>query len=88
MLRISIDRLCGLVVRVPGYSSRGPGFDSLRFQIFWEVVGLERDPLSLLSTMEELLWRKVAAPVWKTENISLGIRLDHHVAPSVSKIKH
>jgi hypothetical protein len=22
------DRLCGLVVRVPGYRSRGPGFDS------------------------------------------------------------
>jgi hypothetical protein len=28
------DRLCGLVVRVPGYRSKGPGFDSLRCQIF------------------------------------------------------
>jgi hypothetical protein len=28
------DRLCGLVVRVPGYRSRGPGFDSQRYQIF------------------------------------------------------
>jgi hypothetical protein len=27
-------RLCGLVVRVSGYRSRGPGFDSQRFQIF------------------------------------------------------
>jgi hypothetical protein len=27
------------------------------------VVGLERDPLSLVSTTEELLDRKVAAPV-------------------------
>jgi hypothetical protein len=25
---------CGLVVRVSGYRSRGPGFDSRRFQIF------------------------------------------------------
>jgi hypothetical protein len=42
------DRLCGLVVRVPGYRSRSPGFDSRRYQIFWEVVGLERGPLSLV----------------------------------------
>jgi hypothetical protein len=34
------------------------GFDSLRYQIFWEVVGLERGPLSLASTTEELLGRK------------------------------
>jgi hypothetical protein len=31
---IGMDRLCGLVVRVTGYRSRGPGFDSRRFQIF------------------------------------------------------
>jgi hypothetical protein len=31
------------------------GFDSRRCYIFWEVVGLERGPLSLLSTIEELL---------------------------------
>jgi hypothetical protein len=34
------------------------GFDSRRYQIFWEVVGLERGPLSLVSTAEELLGRK------------------------------
>jgi hypothetical protein len=28
------DRLCSLVVRVPGYRSRGPRFDSRRYQIF------------------------------------------------------
>jgi hypothetical protein len=33
------------------------GFDSRRYQIFWEVVGLERGPLSLVSTTEELLER-------------------------------
>jgi hypothetical protein len=85
--------LCGLVIRVPGYTtekycvscevqteficyveeSRPPlwsngqsswlqilrsGFDFQRYQIFWEVVGLERGPLSLVSTTEELLERK------------------------------
>jgi hypothetical protein len=34
------------------------GFGSRRYQIFWEVVELERDPLSLASTIEELLGRK------------------------------
>jgi hypothetical protein len=33
-------------------------FSSRRYQIFWEVVGLERGPLSLVSTIEELLGRK------------------------------
>jgi hypothetical protein len=33
------------------------GFDSRRYQIFREVVGLERGPLSLLSMIEELLER-------------------------------
>jgi hypothetical protein len=37
-----VDRLCGLAVRVSGYRSRGPGFDYRRYQIFWDVVGLER----------------------------------------------
>jgi hypothetical protein len=56
-----IDRLCGLVVRVLDFICRGPGFDSRALQK--KVVGLERGPLSLVSTTEELLDRKVAAPV-------------------------
>jgi hypothetical protein len=34
------------------------GFDSRYYQIFWAVVGLQRGPLSLVSTIEELLERK------------------------------
>jgi hypothetical protein len=34
------------------------GLDSRRYKIFWNVVGLERGPLSLVSTTEELLARK------------------------------
>jgi hypothetical protein len=54
-----MDHLCGLVVRVSGYRPRGPGFDSRAYQIFWEVRGLERSPLSLVRTTEEL-------PEWKS----------------------
>jgi hypothetical protein len=44
---------------------RRPGFDSRHYQILWEVVGLERCPLSLVGTTEGLLDRKVAAPIQK-----------------------
>jgi hypothetical protein len=36
-----------------------------------------------VSTTEELLDRKVAAPVYKTENTAVGIRHADHVAPSI-----
>jgi hypothetical protein len=49
-------------------------------------VGLERGALSLVSTTEELLDRKVAAPVYKTENTAVGILHADHVAPSIRKI--
>jgi hypothetical protein len=34
------------------------GFSSRRYHIFLEVVGLEQGPISLVSTIEELLERK------------------------------
>jgi hypothetical protein len=55
------ERLCGLVVRVLGYRSGCPG--SIPGTTRKKVVGLEGGPLSLVSTTEELLDRKVAAPV-------------------------
>jgi hypothetical protein len=57
-----LDRLCGLVVRVLGYRFGGPGSipGTSRKK---PVVGPEWGPLSLLSTTEELLDRKVEAPV-------------------------
>jgi hypothetical protein len=65
--------MCGPPLWSSGQSSwlqiRRPGFDSWHYQIFRkkkkgkQVVGLERGPLSLVSTIEELLDKKVAAPV-------------------------
>jgi hypothetical protein len=51
------DRLCGLVLRVLGYRSGGPGSipGTTRKE---KVVGLERGQLILVSTTEELLGRK------------------------------
>jgi hypothetical protein len=55
-----MDLLCGLVVRVLGYRSGGPG--SIPGTTRKKIVGLDRGPFSLMSTTEELLDRKVAAP--------------------------
>jgi hypothetical protein len=71
------------VVRVLSYRSGGPG--SIPSTTRKKVAGLERGPLSLVSTTEELLDRKVAAPVYKTENAAVGIRHADHVAPSIRK---
>jgi hypothetical protein len=58
----SVDyRFCGLMVRVLGYRSGGPG--SIPGTTRNKVVGLERGALSLVSKTEELLDRKVAAAV-------------------------
>jgi hypothetical protein len=48
-------RPCGSVFRVPGYRPRVPRFDSRLYQIFQEVVGMERDPLGLVRIIEKLL---------------------------------
>jgi hypothetical protein len=65
-IHLAHDRI---LARLPLWSSdqsswlqiRRPGFDSRHYQK--KEVSLERGPLSLMSTTEELLDRKVAAPV-------------------------
>jgi hypothetical protein len=62
-----------MMMRPPLWSSgqsswlqiRRPGFESWHYKkkLKKKVVGVERGPLSLVSTTEELLDRKVAAPV-------------------------
>jgi hypothetical protein len=49
-------------------------------------MGLERGPLSLVSTTEELLGRKSSGS--GLENREYGIRHADHVAPSIRKSWH
>jgi hypothetical protein len=64
--------LCGLLLRVLGYISIDPGFDTLRYKIFREVVGLEWGPLSLVSTIEELLGRNSSGSGIETQEYGRG----------------
>jgi hypothetical protein len=57
--------LCGLVVRVPGYRSKCPWFDSWHYKTSFEAVGLDRDPLNLVS-VRSYLEEELAALVQET----------------------
>jgi hypothetical protein len=52
------DRLCGLVVRLPGCTPRDPGFNSQCCQIFWVAMGLEQGPLSPCEGKWGATWMK------------------------------
>jgi hypothetical protein len=83
------DRLCGLVVRVPGYRSRDPVFDSRRYKIIWEVLGLERGPLSLTRITEELLeWKSSGSGSRKLRLTAVGICCADHATPFIRKSWH
>jgi hypothetical protein len=49
-------------------------------------VGLEWDPLSLMSTIEELLGRKSSGSGLKSEKTAVGIRHADHVHPVSAKV--
>jgi hypothetical protein len=51
-------------------------------------MGLERGPLSLVSTTEELLVRKGSGSGLEKENTVVGIRHADHVAPPIRKSWH
>jgi hypothetical protein len=88
LLRAQFDHICGLVVRVSGYKPRGPGLIPRATRYFWEVVGLERGPLSLVSTVEELLGRKNSGSGLESREYGLGICLADHMAQSIRKSRH
>jgi hypothetical protein len=80
----SFDHLRSLVVRDPDYRSRDSGFDSRRYQIFWEVVGLERGPLSLVRITEELIERKSSGSVSRKPILTaISLTMRHTVSAKV-----
>jgi hypothetical protein len=64
--------LCGLVVTVLGYRSRGPGSIPGATRFFWPVVDLERGPLSLVSPTQELLGRNSSGSGLETREYGRG----------------
>jgi hypothetical protein len=61
------------------------GIDSRRYQIFWEVVDLERDPLSLVSIIEEPFEKESSGSGLENRGYGLGIRHADHLPPSIPK---
>jgi hypothetical protein len=51
-------------------------------------VGLERGPLSLVSTTEELLGRESSGSVYKYENTTEGVHCADHAAFPIRKSWH
>ena len=59
------------------------------YQIFWVVVGLERGPLSLVRSIEEILEQKSSGLRSRKQRLTaVGIRCADHVTPSIRKIWH
>jgi hypothetical protein len=87
-IHIQSDRFCGLVVRVPGYRSRGavsiPGATTFsEKQWVWNGV-YSASWVQLRSYLKE----KFTAPVQKSENTVVEIRHADHVAPFIRKSWH
>jgi hypothetical protein len=64
------------------------GFDSRRYQILWQVLGLQRGPLNLVSTTEELLGRKSSESGLENREYGGSGPLCDHSTPSTRKSWH
>jgi hypothetical protein len=72
--------------RVPGYRFRGPECHSRRYQISWEVVGLERGQPNLVRITEDLLeWKSSGSGSRKPRLTAVGIRCADHATLSIRK---
>jgi hypothetical protein len=59
--KVKDDNNWGVIVKSSWLQIQMTEFNSRRYQIFWELMGLERGPLSLVSIIEELFERKKVA---------------------------
>jgi hypothetical protein len=73
--------------QIPGYRSKYPGFDSRRYQIILEVVGLKRGPFGLVSITEELLqWKSSGSGSRNPRLTTVGIRCADHKTTLSKKV--
>jgi hypothetical protein len=87
-MAMRIDRLCGLVVRIPGYRSTGPGSipGATRFpgkKWVWNGVH-SASWVQLRGYLKE----NVVASVQKSENTAVGISCSAHAISSILKSWH
>jgi hypothetical protein len=61
------------------------GFHSRRYQILWELVGLEQGALNLVSTTEELLGKDSSVFGLENREYCVGIRCTNHATPSIRR---
>jgi hypothetical protein len=72
-ITFEVDRLCGLVARVPGYRSRDSGSIPGATRI------VEKGPLSVVSRTEEILGRNSSGFVWRSVMLTTRRRLFENV---------
>jgi hypothetical protein len=80
-------RKCGLVVRVPGYRSRGSG-SNLGSTTFSEKLWVWNRVKSASRVQLRRFLNEKAAPVKKAENTAVGICHADHVGPFIRKSLH
>jgi hypothetical protein len=81
-LQVLLDRLCGLMVRVPGYRSRGPG-SIPALPDFLRSSGSGTGSTQPREYNEELLGRQSSGSGLESQDYGRGICHADHVSPSI-----
>jgi hypothetical protein len=82
-----VDHFCGLVVRVPGYISRGPELDSQRYQIFLRSCGSGTGSTQPREDNWGATWKKSSGSSLENRKLmALEIRCADNATPLSAKV--